>query len=107
VENQRTEYIQTTEYKRSNELINAYSDKKRYEKACDTLDEGFEDAFQYTVAGKGHSRLKSTNMLERFSINMVNEVFDTPAGTARSEDHCIRCRRAHGKGKYFRSHCYK
>lgn len=50
-----------------NKLLNAYSDKKGYEKACDTLDEGFEDAFQYTVAGKGHSRLKSTNMLERLN----------------------------------------
>ena len=50
-----------------NELINAYSDKKRYEKACETLDEGFEDAFQYTVVGDGHSRLKSTNSLERLN----------------------------------------
>jgi len=31
------------------------------------LDEGFEDAFQYTVVGKGHSRLKSTNLLERLN----------------------------------------
>jgi len=23
---------------------------------------------------------------------MANEIFDTPAGTARSEDQCIRCR---------------
>src|SRR5690625_3235559 len=50
-----------------NELINAYSDIKKYEKDCDTLDEGFEDAFQYTVTGKGHPRLKSTNMLERLN----------------------------------------
>lgn len=50
-----------------NELINAYSDIKKYEKACNTLDEGFEDAFQYTVTGKGHPRLKSTNMLERLN----------------------------------------
>jgi len=50
-----------------NDLINAYSDRKRYEKACDTLDEDFEDAFQYTVVAHGHSRLKSTNVLERLN----------------------------------------
>lgn len=50
-----------------NDLIDAYSGKKRYERACETLDEGFEDAFQYTVVGQGHSRLKSTNMLERLN----------------------------------------
>jgi len=22
---------------------------------------------------------------------MANEIFDTPAGTARSEDHCLHC----------------
>ncbi len=49
------------------ELIDAYADKKRYKKACQRLDEGFEDAFQYTVVGKGHPRLKSTNLLERLN----------------------------------------
>jgi len=48
-------------------LIDEYSDKKRYEKACEILDEGFEDAFQYTIAGKGHPRLRSTNVLERLN----------------------------------------
>src|SRR5690625_3505825 len=42
-------------------------DNKRYEKACQVLDEGFEDAFQYTVVAKGHSRLKSTNAIERLN----------------------------------------
>lgn len=50
-----------------NELISAYSDDKKYAKVCQTLDEGFEDAFQYTVVGQGHSRLKSTNVLERLN----------------------------------------
>lgn len=50
-----------------NNLLEAYADKTRYQKACQTLDEGFEDAFQYAVAGKGHSRLKSTNLLERLN----------------------------------------
>src|SRR5690625_2589560 len=50
-----------------NELIDKYSHNKRYEKACKILDEGFEDAFQYTIVGQGHSRLKSTNLLERLN----------------------------------------
>lgn len=48
-------------------VVAEYAEKKRYEKACEILDEGFEDAFQYTVVGKGHSRLKSTNVLERLN----------------------------------------
>src|SRR5690625_7359017 len=50
-----------------NELIDKYSHNKRYEKACKILDEGFEDAFQYTVVANGHSRLKSTNAIERLN----------------------------------------
>ena len=36
-----------------NKLIDDYIDKAKYSKACETLDEGFEDAFQYTIVGKG------------------------------------------------------
>ncbi|MFA8440007.1 transposase, partial [Pueribacillus sp. YX66] len=50
-----------------NELLRAYADNKKYEKACQKLDERFEDAFQYTVVGKGHPRLKSTNLIERLN----------------------------------------
>src|SRR5699024_3805757 len=50
-----------------NNLINHYIDQTKYTKACETLDSGFEDAFQYTVVGKGHNRLKSTNLLERLN----------------------------------------
>ena len=50
-----------------NHLIEEYIDQPKYTKACETLDEGFEDAFQYTVAGQGHNRLKSTNLLERLN----------------------------------------
>lgn len=49
------------------ELVSAYAEKKKYEKACQKLDEGFEDAFQYTVMDRVHSRLKSTNLLERLN----------------------------------------
>jgi transposase-like protein len=50
-----------------NDLIKDYEDKAKYEKACRIFDEGFEDAFQYLVAGNGHNRLKSTNLLERLN----------------------------------------
>lgn len=39
-----------------NNLLEAYVDKKTYQKACQKLDEGFEDAFQYKVVGGGHNR---------------------------------------------------
>ncbi|MCZ1716951.1 transposase, partial [Enterococcus faecium] len=35
--------------------------------ACASLDDGFEDAFQYTVQGNSHNRLKSTNLIERLN----------------------------------------
>lgn len=50
-----------------NDLIKDYEEKAKYEKACEIFDEGFEDAFQYLVAGNGHNRLKSTNLLERLN----------------------------------------
>ncbi|MFL2116470.1 IS256 family transposase [Marinilactibacillus psychrotolerans] len=53
--------------KAKNTLVEEYSDQVKYKKACRTLDEGFEDAFQYTVIGKSHNRLKSTNLLERLN----------------------------------------
>ncbi|WP_413526792.1 IS256 family transposase [Marinilactibacillus psychrotolerans] len=54
-------------HKAKNALIEEYADQVKYQKACRTLDEGFEDAFQYTVLGKSHNRLKSTNLLERLN----------------------------------------
>ena len=50
-----------------NRLVEEYYDQKKYTKACETLDNGFEDAFQYTVLGNSHNRLKSTNLLERLN----------------------------------------
>ncbi|MGQ4819833.1 transposase, partial [Enterococcus faecium] len=32
-----------------NRLIHDYIDQPKYSKACGSLDDGFEDAFQYTV----------------------------------------------------------
>ena len=50
-----------------NVLVSEYSDQKKYSKACEILDNGFEDVLQYTVIGDGHNRLKSTNLLERLN----------------------------------------
>ena len=32
-----------------NAVLDQYADQPKYSKACQVLDEGFEDAFQYTV----------------------------------------------------------
>ena len=50
-----------------NLLVEAYEGQVKYEKACRILDEGFEDAFQYSVNGIAHPRLRSTNLLERLN----------------------------------------
>lgn len=50
-----------------NLVLEAYEGQSKYEKACRTLDEGFEDAFQYSVNGIAHPRLRSTNLLERLN----------------------------------------
>ena len=50
-----------------NRLIHDYIDQPKYSKACASLDDGFEDAFQYTVQGNSHNRLKSTNLIERLN----------------------------------------
>lgn len=50
-----------------NQLIADFIDQSSYIKACETLDSGFEDAFQYTVIGNAYNRLKSTNLLERLN----------------------------------------
>ncbi len=50
-----------------NLLVEAYEEQPKYAKACRILDEGFEDAFQYSVNGIAHPRLRSTNLLERLN----------------------------------------
>lgn len=50
-----------------NRIVAGYIDQSKYTKACEVLDNGFEDAFQYAVIGTGHHRLKSTNLLERLN----------------------------------------
>lgn len=48
-------------------LLDEYGDSSIYAKACEILEDGFEDAFQYTLMPHCHYRLKSTNMLERLN----------------------------------------
>lgn len=50
-----------------NAVVNKYGDQSKYSKACEVLDEGFDDAFQYIALEKKHNRLKSTNLLERLN----------------------------------------
>lgn len=51
----------------NNSLVSDYIEQLKYHKACEKLDESFEDAFSYTVTGKGQSRLMSTKLLERLN----------------------------------------
>ena len=50
-----------------NRIVDDYIEQPKYKKACESLDSGFEDAFQYTVIGNSYTRLKSTNLLERLN----------------------------------------
>ena len=50
-----------------NRLIHDYIDQPKYSKACASLDDGFEDAFQYTVQRKFPQSTKSTNLIERLN----------------------------------------
>src|SRR5699024_3121863 len=50
-----------------NTIVNEYIEQPKYTEACEILDAGFEEAFQYTMAGHGHNRLKSTNAEERLN----------------------------------------
>ena len=50
-----------------NELFKKYEGEKKYQASLSILDEGFEDAFTYLNESVVHSRLKSTNCLERLN----------------------------------------
>lgn len=50
------------------QLLDAYANNPVYKKACELLEEGFDDAFQYAcVFSVGSNRLRSTNVLERLN----------------------------------------
>src|SRR5699024_10786976 len=50
-----------------NQLLETYADKTAYKKACQKLDEGFEDAFQYTNVSDRLSLFKRTNINKRIN----------------------------------------
>ena len=49
------------------EIFNKYEKDKRYEASLKILDEGFEDSICYLSIRNSHSRLKTTNCLERLN----------------------------------------
>ncbi len=51
--------------KMKDEIFLKYESEKKFQNSLSTLDEGFEDAFAYLATDVIHSRLKSTNCLER------------------------------------------
>ncbi len=53
--------------KMKEEILLKYEKEKKFQNSLDTLDEGFEDAFAYLATDVIHSRLKSTNCLERLN----------------------------------------
>lgn len=49
------------------EIYKKYEKEKKYQASLNILDEGFEDAFTYLNNEEIHTRLKSTNCLERLN----------------------------------------
>ena len=49
------------------EIYLKYENEKKFQKSLNVLDEGFEDAFAYLANDLIHSRLRSTNCLERLN----------------------------------------
>ena len=56
-----------TARKTKQKIAETYIDERKYKTACNILDEGFEDAFQYIASGGKNTRLRSTNLLERLN----------------------------------------
>lgn len=53
--------------KMKDSLFDKYEKDKHYEKSLNILDEGFEDAFSYLNEEEIHTRLRTTNSLERLN----------------------------------------
>ncbi|WP_243342971.1 IS256 family transposase [Anaerococcus sp. AGMB09787] len=53
--------------KMKDEIFVKYEKEKKYQNSLKTLDEGFEDAFAYLANDIIHSRLRSTNCIERLN----------------------------------------
>lgn len=53
--------------KMKEEIFNKYENDKRFTRSLEALDEGFEDGFTYLTQDNIHSRLRTTNCLERLN----------------------------------------
>lgn len=53
--------------KMKEEIFLKYKTEKKFQNSLNTLDEGFEDAFAYLANDVIHSRIRSTNCLERLN----------------------------------------
>ncbi|WP_106460016.1 IS256 family transposase [Anaerococcus sp. Marseille-P3915] len=53
--------------KMKEEIFLKYEKEKKFQNSLNTLDEGFEDSFAYLATDVIHSRLRSTNCLERLN----------------------------------------
>ena len=53
--------------KLKDEIFLKYENEKKFQNSVNTLDEGFEDTFAYLANDVIHSRLKSTNCIERLN----------------------------------------
>ena len=53
--------------KMKDEIFLKYENEQKFQNSLNTLDEGFEDAFAYLANDVIHSRLRSTNCLERLN----------------------------------------
>ena len=53
--------------KMKEEIFLKYENEKKFKNSLNTLDEGFEDAFAYLATDVIHSRLRSTNCIERLN----------------------------------------
>jgi len=49
------------------EIFLKYKNEQKFQNSLNILDEGFEDAFAYLANDAIHSRLRSTNCLERLT----------------------------------------
>lgn len=53
--------------------------RKKFQNSLNTLDEGFEDAFAYLANDVIHSRLRSTNCLERLNDDSAIRLIISPS----------------------------
>lgn len=67
------------------EIFVKYESEKKYQNSLKALDEGFEDTFAYLANDVIHSRVKSTNCLER--LNQENKIEKINIYVWRKENH--------------------